>query len=153
MKVFKKEFFLLFGKKQMSFLSLKIAFILDRFYCYHFYLKSLKSYSFVIFYFVSQSHYSILISLPSYLMTFLGTTNALTVFHLHILNCSNTPSSYIRVLAIDFLKAFDKVSHAQLLEIAHKNFHLPHFTLKLSLIHIWRCRRSTLCRSRWSPYH
>ena len=26
-------------------------------------------------------------------------------------------------------------------------------TLYLSLIHIWRCRRSTLCRSRWSPYH
>ena len=25
--------------------------------------------------------------------------------------------------------------------------------LMLSLIHIWRCRRSTLCRSRWSPYH
>ena len=24
---------------------------------------------------------------------------------------------------------------------------------KLSLIHIWRCRRSTLCRSRWSPDH
>ena len=23
----------------------------------------------------------------------------------------------------------------------------------LSLIHIWRCRRSTLCRSLWSPYH
>ena len=28
------------------------------------------------------------------------------------------------------------------------------FTLYiLSLIHIWRCRRSTLCRSRWLPYH
>ena len=26
-------------------------------------------------------------------------------------------------------------------------------TMHLSLIHIWRCRRSTLCRSRWSPYH
>ena len=25
--------------------------------------------------------------------------------------------------------------------------------LKLSLIHIWRCRRYSLCRSRWSPYH
>eukprot|EP00826_Nyctotherus_ovalis_P046937 TRINITY_DN5344_c0_g1_i6.p1 TRINITY_DN5344_c0_g1~~TRINITY_DN5344_c0_g1_i6.p1 ORF type:complete len:241 (+),score=7.44 TRINITY_DN5344_c0_g1_i6:543-1265(+) len=25
--------------------------------------------------------------------------------------------------------------------------------LLLSLIHICRCRRSTLCRSRWSPYH
>ena len=23
----------------------------------------------------------------------------------------------------------------------------------LSLIHIWRCRRCALCRSRWSPYH
>ena len=23
----------------------------------------------------------------------------------------------------------------------------------LSLIHIWRCRRWTLCRSRWAPYH
>ena len=26
-------------------------------------------------------------------------------------------------------------------------------SFNLSLIHIWRCRRSTLCRSRWSPYH
>ena len=25
--------------------------------------------------------------------------------------------------------------------------------LSLSLIHIWRCRRYSLCRSRWSPYH
>ena len=25
--------------------------------------------------------------------------------------------------------------------------------LGLSLIHIWRCRRYSLCRSRWSPYH
>ena len=24
---------------------------------------------------------------------------------------------------------------------------------ELSLIHIWRCRRDVLCRSRWSPYH
>ena len=23
----------------------------------------------------------------------------------------------------------------------------------LSLIHIWRCRRPRVCRSRWSPYH
>ena len=25
--------------------------------------------------------------------------------------------------------------------------------LCLSLIHIWRCRRYAVCRSRWSPYH
>ena len=25
--------------------------------------------------------------------------------------------------------------------------------IMLSLIHIWRCRRSYACRSRWSPYH
>ena len=28
-----------------------------------------------------------------------------------------------------------------------------HHNLHLSLIHIWRCRRYSLCRSRWSPYH
>ena len=27
------------------------------------------------------------------------------------------------------------------------------WNLALSLIHIWRCRRSYACRSRWSPYH
>ena len=25
--------------------------------------------------------------------------------------------------------------------------------IELSLIHIWRCRRYAVCRSRWSPYH
>ena len=25
--------------------------------------------------------------------------------------------------------------------------------VELSLIHIWRCRRYAVCRSRWSPYH
>ena len=28
-----------------------------------------------------------------------------------------------------------------------------HLARRLSLIHIWRCRRSYACRSRWSPYH
>ena len=30
---------------------------------------------------------------------------------------------------------------------------LSEIFLKLSLIHIWRCRRLLTCRSRWSPYH
>ena len=29
----------------------------------------------------------------------------------------------------------------------------PHHLIKLSLIHIRRCRRRLRCRSRWSPYH
>ena len=29
----------------------------------------------------------------------------------------------------------------------------PGYFVSLSLIHIWRCRRYSLCRSRWSPYH
>ena len=28
-----------------------------------------------------------------------------------------------------------------------------HTGTHLSLIHIWRCRRYSLCRSRWAPYH
>ena len=32
--------------------------------------------------------------------------------------------------------------------------HCSYFNiLRLSLIHIWRCRRIERCRSRWSPYH
>ena len=30
---------------------------------------------------------------------------------------------------------------------------LSHSLSLLSLIHIWRCRRYAVCRSRWSPYH
>ena len=32
----------------------------------------------------------------------------------------------------------------------YSNFCIPKC---LSLIHIWRCRRYAVCRSRWSPYH
>ena len=35
----------------------------------------------------------------------------------------------------------------------HRRFKLSSIILALSLIHIWRCRRSYACRSRWSPYH
>ena len=35
-------------------------------------------------------------------------------------------------------------------DICYKHYYIVSY---LSLIHIWRCRRSTLCRSRWSPYH
>ena len=30
---------------------------------------------------------------------------------------------------------------------------IPNLVQGLSLIHIWRCRRYAVCRSRWSPYH
>ena len=35
----------------------------------------------------------------------------------------------------------------------HLHLFLIFLDYELSLIHIWRCRRSYLCRSRWSPYH
>eukprot|EP00826_Nyctotherus_ovalis_P033826 TRINITY_DN2758_c0_g3_i1.p1 TRINITY_DN2758_c0_g3~~TRINITY_DN2758_c0_g3_i1.p1 ORF type:complete len:384 (-),score=74.84 TRINITY_DN2758_c0_g3_i1:20-1171(-) len=37
--------------------------------------------------------------------------------------------------------------------IIPRRFSASKYSMKLSLIHICRCRRSTLCRSRWSPYH
>ena len=42
-----------------------------------------------------------------------------------------------------FLRLLWTVSYAIMLQIY----------IFLSLIHIWRCRRYSLCRSRWSPYH
>ena len=35
----------------------------------------------------------------------------------------------------------------------HWDQSLTSSSLILSLIHIWRCRRYAVCRSRWSPYH
>ena len=43
-------------------------------------------------------------------------------------------------------------SRVTTLEEATKNGS-DYIVLGLSLIHILRCRRTTLCRSRWSPYH
>eukprot|EP00826_Nyctotherus_ovalis_P062829 TRINITY_DN9152_c0_g1_i8.p1 TRINITY_DN9152_c0_g1~~TRINITY_DN9152_c0_g1_i8.p1 ORF type:complete len:185 (-),score=26.43 TRINITY_DN9152_c0_g1_i8:14-568(-) len=34
-----------------------------------------------------------------------------------------------------------------------RNFYSKDYISKLSLIHICRCRRYAVCRSRWSPYH
>ena len=47
--------------------------------------------------------------------------------------------------SLDVSFFFTRENHRSLLWLARTNL--------LSLIHIWRCRRSTLCRSRWSPYH
>ena len=41
----------------------------------------------------------------------------------------------------------------QALEKESKAILKPIMDNPLSLIHIWRCRRYSLCRSRWSPYH
>ena len=54
----------------------------------------------------------------------------------------------------DIIFIFDEVQTG--IGITGKMWAHEHFTVKpdiLSLIHICRCRRSTLCRSRWSPYH
>jgi len=59
---------------------------------------------------------------------YLGTSNALTLFRVHTLNCITSSRSYVRCIAVDFLKAFDKVSHHTILHIANHNFKLPQST-------------------------
>ena len=61
----------------------------------------------------------------SILHNFLATKNALTVFRLHSLNHVTNFPSYIKVMAVDFLKAFDKVSHTHLIKVAEDLFQLP----------------------------
>ena len=62
---------------------------------------------------------------------------------------SNSKLSIVMALSTTFRQCapettkFDKVTQNK-----------GHFAIQgLSLIHIWRCRRSYACRSRWSPYH
>ena len=58
-------------------------------------------------------------------------------------NTAISPSSFVCLARLDF----------GVVSLIPNSFDLFCSTLDLSLIHIWRCRRSTLCRSRWSPYH
>eukprot|EP00826_Nyctotherus_ovalis_P018992 TRINITY_DN15788_c0_g1_i2.p1 TRINITY_DN15788_c0_g1~~TRINITY_DN15788_c0_g1_i2.p1 ORF type:complete len:127 (-),score=28.34 TRINITY_DN15788_c0_g1_i2:10-390(-) len=46
----------------------------------------------------------------------------------------------------------DLVTLCELIRIVEAPMYSP-CTLRLSLIHICRCRRYAVCRSRWSPYH
>ena len=72
-------------------------------------------------------------------------------FTMHIL----THSVHCTQLHI-YIQCISLCTHTHSLSALHSTSHLHpvHYTMHtLSLIHIWRCRRSTLCRSRWSPYH
>ena len=57
--------------------------------------------------------------------------------------------------AAPFSRIFSNIFHLNLSwQMTFPSFFAPCYpSFFLSLIHIWRCRRSTLCRSRWSPYH
>ena len=63
-------------------------------------------------------------------------------------NCFWMTSYYVMVTSYHICNA-----HSVFLEFILNLCKLTTFPKTLSLIHIWRCRRSTLCRSRWSPYH
>ena len=57
------------------------------------------------------------------------------------------------VIPDHYFKCNTKTSFRYLLQSALIQSLVVAIGLSLSLIHIWRCRRSYLCRSRWSPYH
>eukprot|EP00826_Nyctotherus_ovalis_P022112 TRINITY_DN17241_c0_g1_i2.p1 TRINITY_DN17241_c0_g1~~TRINITY_DN17241_c0_g1_i2.p1 ORF type:complete len:197 (+),score=27.64 TRINITY_DN17241_c0_g1_i2:150-740(+) len=51
------------------------------------------------------------------------------------------------------LISIDKLSLAYFKECTKEVFKCLEYIYNLSLIHICRCRRYAVCRSRWSPYH
>ena len=68
------------------------------------------------------------------------------------------PPSWISILAHFGVDQHFRTKFGTMMENRHpKGFQFSEIRFSkiqdLSLIHIWRCRRTTLCRSRWSPYH
>ena len=70
----------------------------------------------------------------------------------HNHNTSNTKSSCCS-WDKNHITSFTKTLFYFFISIIKKIYSIIDVISNLSLIHIWRCRRSTLCRSRWSPYH
>ena len=91
------------------------------------------------------------------LFTFLSKTN---IFHPVTLNfylrpwqikMNDMPNIYYHLI---FLQYILTVLYGKSVTVDFRAFWREYaLVYYLSLIHIWRCRRSTLCRSRWSPYH
>ena len=60
---------------------------------------------------------------------------------------------YVSAHACVFFKHWCICVHTCLCIVWSVMYLRAHMPVYLSLIHIWRCRRITGCRSRWSPYH
>ena len=86
------------------------------------------------------------------------TEDILTTIFGHFIDIPRNYNQHSSVLSLSQAAKLMKVvannsrSTVQLIEIELSKAYL-HRALRLSLIHIWRCRRSYACRSRWSPYH
>ena len=71
--------------------------------------------------------------------------------HSHLLPSVSKWSCHYLYLTIKICRGWNsntQPSACGAIALAHRRL-----LVKLSLIHIWRCRRYAVCRSRWSPYH
>ena len=69
---------------------------------------------------------------------------------------SQWPYELYQILKNEGISQFSYVpdaGHKVLINLSLSDPEVHSIPLTLSLIHIWRCRRYSLCRSRWSPYH
>ena len=89
-------------------------------------------------------------------------TNYQTFFHFSYSLKSVFPDSFMKIFSRFFswrifFVPFRKMVPFERLRARHISVYFSLFqyilSLCLSLIHIWRCRRYAVCRSRWSPYH
>ena len=60
---------------------------------------------------------------------------------------------HFRLPVIYARETFSKIHKIHFNHTRNRNLLKRFQAYKLSLIHIWRCRRYAVCRSRWSPYH
>ena len=78
-----------------------------------------------------------------------GTTNAIGFLRTKMLNDLKSYEGYVQCLAIDFIKAFDKISHRTIIERALTKFDLPTPTIAWSSSFLTNRRQCIRCDDKY----
>ena len=148
MKNLWQNFFLLFNYYQILYSIILMYFFFFYYYYYYFFITELFAFYFNYVYILFSFYSNI-----SYFSFWIIHIAKVFIFYFKGQSC--VTSSEIVKIETPMTLIFNVTIVTFCFVTSPYFYKLKYFfkVCRLSLIHIWRCRRYSLCRSRWSPYH